>query len=336
MVIGWDIGHSAVKIVGRNVMGLKQIIFPSVVCPAIQISDEAEAARAEIDTVSIDGQKYFVGDTAIVQGGVHGFTGLSDSWISTKEHAALIEASIKKMKAAGFGNIDDALVVLGLPSKLFHQQKALLKELVEKHTKAEIKIIPQPMGAFQAYHLNEQGIPLPGHFVKNEAWAVVEVGHYTTDFMLMMEGRWIERANGSCGGLSTAALHLQRNLKESLNIQADLLDCEKILAKPIGRRALKHFGEMIDVEKEAELAAQTLVSEVVDKGQALIAPFARKLDGVIVAGGGAPFVFETLQKEWRHSKEIEDPRFAVARGAYRFGMAIMQARSYSNSSIRVA
>lgn len=326
--MGLDIGHSAVKGVVSGERGIRQFMFPSVVCRAINISDETEARRAALDTVEVDGVYYFVGDTAIIQGGAAVPSGLSDDWIETKEHAALVESSLKRLRTMGYP-LDDALVVMGLPSRLHDSQAARLKELFLKHCQAELKVVPQPMGAYQATMLQESGMPVVGRDIKTESWGVVEVGRYSTDFMLMMGGRWVQRASGGTQGVSAAAAHLQTLLRDRHQLDVDLLDCEKALSSGSTFKSIKNYGKSVDVTAETEMAAAVLVSDVVDMANRLIDPFARKLDGVIVAGGGAPFVYRELHSRWPHAIMADDPRFAVARGFHRFGCALNLMRMHS-------
>ena len=62
--IGLDVGHSAVKI---SVDGAK-LIFPTAIIPAFVLHDEVAAMRAKRDTVKVESQTFFVGETAIAQG----------------------------------------------------------------------------------------------------------------------------------------------------------------------------------------------------------------------------------------------------------------------------
>jgi len=79
--VGFDIGHSSVKI-SCFVNGAKHdIIFPSVATPAFTISDENEERRASDETVVVNGKSYFFGKTALIQGGLSCSTGLSENWI---------------------------------------------------------------------------------------------------------------------------------------------------------------------------------------------------------------------------------------------------------------
>jgi plasmid segregation protein ParM len=65
-----------------------------------------------------------------------------------------------------------------------------------------------------------------------------------------------------------------------------------------------------------------LSNEIVDTAARLIEPYARKLNGVIVAGGGAEFMFQELSRRWPHAVKPSSPRFSVAEGMRRYGLML--------------
>lgn len=311
--IGLDIGHSAVKVSVSNPKGQRtQFLVPTAVCRAVRISDEAEAERSAKETVKVGGVDYFFGDTALIQGGANVTTGLSENWINTPEHTALMAGSYHK--ALAICGVENPKLVMGLPTTLYSRQKEKLIEVATTvlAVKPEnIRVIAQPSGPYLEAMLDEHGKPASA--VNEEAWGVVEIGYFTTDFMLMKNGRWVEKASGNCSGARVAAETLQRILSKK-NITVDLQECEEALRKKV----IRNFREKIDVEAEVAEAVAILVGEVVDTAQRLMEPFARKLDGVIVAGGGSAFMFDTIKQRWPHAISPDNPRMSVAEGMRRF------------------
>jgi plasmid segregation protein ParM len=155
----------------------------------------------------------------------------------------------------------------------------------------------------------------------DESWGVIEVGYYSTDFMLMQRGRWVEKASGSCAGVRVAADHLARMLAEK-GLTVDLPECEEALQT----RRILDFGRKTDVGHEVDQSVALVVTEVIDTATRLMEPYVRKLDGVLVAGGGAPIVHPRIQEKWPHAHMANKPRLAVAEGMRRFGMALLRAR----------
>lgn len=321
-VIGLDIGHSAVKVaaLGPDRKPVR-FLFPSAACPAFAISDDAERARSMLETVLVGDRRFFFGDTARTQGGRSVATGLSESWIETPEHAALLLGAWRKLKLSGVSQAN-TMLMLGLPTHLYSRQREVLKETVSQNLEvAEVKVLPQAMGPYQAMMLSGSGAPLHGRDMANESWGVVEVGHFTTDFTLVAKGRWVEKASGACSGARVAAEHLVRLLADD-DLSVDLPEAEEALITGV----VRNFGERLDVSFARDRAVEIVVAEIIDTAHRLLDPFVRKLDGVILAGGGAPLVYGALKAKWPHTVVSDDPRFAVAEGMRRYGVALSAVR----------
>lgn len=326
--IGLDIGRSSVKVVARSNSGRVQTLIPSSVCPAIDLTDEREAARAVADTVKINGVSYFFGETAQLQGGDDLSGGLRDDWVFTPRHAALFKGALWRLKTLGVPGIDSAIIVLGLPAQVYAAQKNQLAEYMKPYApSAEIRISSQPLGPYQQLLFTETGEENRNFHADESSWGVIEIGQYTTDYALLMEGRVIENAFGSTDGMSIAATRLQKIMQEK-NISIDLNEATLCLEK--GR--LKQYGQWIDVKNEVETAVSALASRVADKATHLIGRQARALDGILVAGGGAPLLMPSLQKAWPHVQMLFNPRFAVAEGFHRFALGL---ELYRNSKAPV-
>jgi len=130
------------------------------------------------------------------------------------------------------------------------------------------------------------------------------------DFMLMMRAL----------GREASGTALERALLPST---ASILSEKVALRGSVGVRrsrgkADRNFSAKIDVTNEVGEAVSILSNEVVDTAARLMEPYARKLDGVIVAGGGADFMFETIKKRWPHAVCPQAPRMSVAEGMRRF------------------
>lgn len=309
--IGLDIGHSAVKVSVSDSKGSRHFLtVPTAVCQAIRISDEVESERAAKETVRVGGVDYFIGETAMIQGGVNVTSGLSEDWVSTPEHTALMIGSYRK--AMEFAGVEHPKLVLGLPTHLYARQRDKLREMAESVLGAkDVRVVPQSMGPYFESMFDEKGVPASA--VNEESWGVVEIGYFTTDFMLMMNGRWVEKASGTCSGARVAAEHLQRILGEK-GVTAELPECEEALRK----KQIRNFTSRIDVTSEVNEAVGILTNEVVDHAARLMEPYARRLDGVIVAGGGAEFMFNTIKERWPHAVCPQTPRHSVAEGMRRF------------------
>lgn len=315
-IIGLDVGHSAVKASVFSGGKVSHVFIPSVVCPAITITDEVEARRAEKETVAVvpgPSGSFFFGETAIAQGG--GIGGLSDNWIATREHQALMMGAIKKIRdEVGFDDAPD--LIMGLPARLFYSQKDELERLAHAHIPevGSIKIISQAAAPLYCIMLDDKGYPTRES--SSESWGVVEVGHYTSDFMMTWRGRWAESGSDGCSGVRVAAEHVKRVMAEH-RIPVSLAEAEEILQT----KQVRMYGQLQDVSELVNEAVNIIVAEVVDTANRLMESRARQLDGVLVAGGGAPLVFDKLKAQWPHAVMVDNHRYAVAEGMRRLGMA---------------
>lgn len=327
-VVGLDIGHSAVKGVAvglfDGVMKRVSFIFPSIAIPAVLIADEAEAERAQMETVSINGDQWFFGETAEIQSVGTYALGLSNSWIESKEHGALFLGAIKKLRLMGMQDVDRSLFVLGLPTNQHAAKKHALKAVLTRLVPGvEIRVTPQPMGALQCDLLTEDGVEREARSLTNESIAVIEVGYFTTDFLLLQRGTWTERGCDSTGGVRLAAERLSKLIVEKHKFEPDLHECQEVLIS--GR--IQHFNKWIDVQPEVQAAKDILIGKIVDEADRLFSPVARRLTKVLVAGGGAPLVIDGLSNKWPHTEMISDHRMAIADGFCRMGVGILNART---------
>jgi plasmid segregation protein ParM len=315
--IGFDIGRSSVKIVAAWADQRAEVLYPSSVVPAFKITDDREAERVQAETVLVNGREFFFGETAMLQGQDDLAGGMRDDWVYTEQHAALFLGGLKKLKAANVPNVDTALIIMGLPAALFASQKSgLSQELVKLAPRAELRVMPQSLGPYHQMMFTKDGQESAEVHSDDDSWAVIEVGQYTTDYALLLQGHTIENAFGSCDGMRIAAEHLQRGLRKR-DFSVSLVEATDLLRT----KTLRNFGERIDVSEEVALAVEPLAATIIDKANQLIGRSARSLDGILVAGGGAPLVLPALRKTWPHAKLTDNSRFSVSEGFCRYALA---------------
>lgn len=327
--IGFDIGRSSVKIVASWSGGRTEILYPSAVCSAFRITNDQEAERAAKETVLVKGKEYFFGDTALLQGHDELTGGLRDDWVQTDHHAALFLGGIKKLQQAGVPAVDSAVYIMGLPAALFASQKSALAQELSSHApRAEIRVMPQPLGPYHQMMFTKDGQEADAFNPDEDSWAIVEVGQYTTDYALLLQGRTIENAFGSCDGMRIAAEHLQRDLRRR-NLAVSLAEATDLLRT----RTLKDFGQKIDVTEEVMRSVEPVAEQVINKANQLIGQSVRTLDGILVAGGGAPLVLPALQKAWPHARLADNSRYSVAEGFCRYAVALNHYRRANGQAI---
>jgi plasmid segregation protein ParM len=337
--IGLDIGRSAVKIVaayddGHGNPKIMDLTFKSSFSKAIKLTDQGAAARAELDSVTVAGQTYFVGDTAITQGRDDMISGLTDDWAFGLQHAALMLSAMKRLTAAGVPGVQTALLCVGLPAHLHETQSKAYALAVSEHAPmSEVKVIPQSMGPYYAMLFNEHGEELTD--LADKSWAIVEIGQYTTDFAMIERGVATQRSFGSCEGMRIAAENLQKEIQAKHSLKISLVEATDMLASA----ELKSFGERIDVRADVLIAVEPLAEMIVNKAQQIFGSDLRTLDGFCLAGGGASLIKDAISNKWSKTsggKSIppsfvsiaKNPRFAVAAGFCRFAQALELSRHH--------
>jgi len=168
-------------------------------------------------------------------------------------------------------------------------------------------------------------MPLPERRLRSDglprSWAVIDVGHFTTDFLLMKEGVYVERAAASSAGIHLAAENLVRILAAK-KIKASRVAAEAALRT----KRVFAYGER-DVAAEVAEATDSVVQLIMDTADAVLSEHAGDLDGVLVAGGGAPIVSASLMEKWPHIINLENSRMAIADGYCRVGAGVLLARA---------
>lgn len=116
---------------------------PSAVIPAKPLSDEGARARAVSETEMVNTKSYFICDTAIRQGHDDLLGGLRDDWFATDHHRALFLGGLKKLTEAGVPDVENALIIVGLPSTMYASHKAQLAEVLSALVpQVTIKVMP--------------------------------------------------------------------------------------------------------------------------------------------------------------------------------------------------
>nr|WP_295085517.1 ParM/StbA family protein [uncultured Roseateles sp.] len=319
-VIGLDVGRSAVKVVA-NVNGvMHRLTFPSLVAPNRDFSDDEAERRAGLDRIEVDGLTFLVGDSVRLQVGQGGSVGLSHDWTNRIEYRALVASAIKRLRLqAHIG--EDPLIVVGTPAQNFRATREQLKAATAATVQGEVKVLMQPTGAYFAHVLSSTGVPQISLLERNgrkSNWAVVEIGHYTTDILLMRENVAVEDAIGSAEGVVEAAKSVVAKLA-ARGVTTNTLAAEEALQT----REVRYNG-WIDVGAEVDAAVSELGQKIMSTADALLARHVAEVDGVLLAGGGAPLFFPVMKARWPHTMVLPEPRQAVAEGFCRFGVGMVR------------
>lgn len=311
-VVGLDVGRSGVKLAFTIGKEVKTKFFPSVVKPHHAITFDQNPRMTEEDTVEVDGQKYFVGDTAIIQGATRS-VGLANNWLDGIEHKALLIRAKKYLSS--YGIVEPSLIVVGLPVSTFRSDATKLADQVKQIFVGSKTIpVPQPYGVYQNEILTDDG-KFSGQATAQGQYAVIDFGHYSTDYMYMNGATWVENSSGSSEGMYLAVETLVKNLSGE-GITINHLEAQDIIRE----RRMKDMGEYRDMSNEVQTALMATVKPILQNANNYFGEKARMLDKIIVAGGGGGLIYPNLKQKWKQTVLPDDPRFAVALGMRKFGV----------------
>ncbi|MCE5360589.1 MAG: ParM/StbA family protein [Acidithiobacillus sp.] len=313
VVVGLDLGHSAVKLAYKGKDGeIQKILIPSVTAPATTISDKAASERAMQDTVELDGNRMYVGETALHEGGARNAAGLHHRWIDTITYRALAKNALERV-VRDVGRIDS--VIVGLPPAILRQRELAVRHLLSSMTDADVRVLPEPGGVSYKMSIDEDG-----NFIDDapDTIGVMTIGRYTTDFLVLRGGRWVEKASVSSVGMSEAGEQLRKRL-EDRDIQIDHMMADEALRS----RSLTIYGKPVEIESDTKSVLSYVASCIIDGAAGAFGDFEVYLEKIYVAGGGAEAMMPELEKIWPHLQLVDDPRFAVAEGFRRYGVARM-------------
>ncbi|MBY0234167.1 MAG: ParM/StbA family protein, partial [Burkholderiaceae bacterium] len=300
--------------------------FPTVVRSWSSIANEETARKAQVDTVEVNGKKFFVGVTAQRQGQADSFSGQTRDWIETDQHDALLISAWNRANAIlaknEMGEPDQISLVLGLPASYYADQRdtlriraaGLLQRLVKPHQDLQIYVESQSRAPLLCVVFDAHGNET-GRGGEDESWGVVEIGQFTTDFTLHDRGQEVDSAASSARG----AHMVYDRIAAAFKAKSYVSDFETI-SGAIQSRKIKVYGKEVDVTDLVMPAINEFTTYILDEVMTRFGEKAQRLDGIIVAGGGAYIVGPDIKAKFPNAIVPANPRFAVAEGYARFGM----------------
>jgi plasmid segregation protein ParM len=325
-VVAIDAGRSAVKVAYASGDQRGDFVFPSVVIPARELSNDQTAAKALHETVTVGDQKYFVGQTALEQSAGATYAGLSDDWTNQPAYKALIKSAMDRIEQRGIEFRGAPVVVVGAPSNVYASERQKIEEATRSALGGtiEVKVLPlQAAGVYYAHVFKPDGSVNGANMFRNGSsgplkdFAVVEPGHFSTDYILFVNGNVNESTFTSTGGVFEAYEELGKILKEQrINASAAQLT-EALINKQIFV-----YGKPVNVASQVESALKAFIEGTRSKTERLFAAYAQALDGILVAGGGGTLVFDAIEATYPHATLLPNPaRMAVVNGFLAVGLA---------------
>ena len=320
MIISVDIGYGYTKGIGPD--GLR-FSFPSVVGTAEDIRFATDLIRGGEETpITYGDQSFFYGEQALLQSRIQSAI-FDRSRVHDHTYQMLFVAALVEM-AKREPDSTRVKVVTGLPVGFFGDRAEVIKSFeglyrvttdhAIKFTVESVFVVPQPFGSLFRELLNEQGKIVQGDIERGRL-GIIDVGTYTTDFVVSDELRYVQRLSGSIPiGWSEVTNQVQQALGDLYMLE--LMPHEVDRAVQSGEVRVR--GEPVLLEPLIEPAMADIQTAIIARARDLWGEGAQ-LDMILVSGGGGPYLYDAIEDVYPHARLLDNAFWANAEGFYRFG-----------------
>lgn len=316
MYVGLDIGYGQTKqCYAGSLTRRSENVWPSGAaqiarCDVKPLSNPNEGKRilASGLEVKVDGHAYgALMHPDDIQGGM---PYLHEDYATTPEYFALFLGAISYVPASA---ID--VLVTGLPVAHFEdvaKREALKKRLTGTHEAAgrkvkvsRVEVVPQGLGAFMA---SEELRPNKGSAY--DTCLVVDVGHYSVDWVLVLGNNWRSVGSGSTFDGSHKVLQkVADQIKDDTGLR---IDSDRVLRMVMdGVRETRLGANVIKVQEIVERCAAEIAPRVANAVRSKLST-GTDVTSIILTGGGAPFYREAIREAFANADLIQLPRPAMS------------------------
>ena len=320
MILSIDIGYGYTKGVGPG--GLR-FSFPSVIGNAEDVRFAANLISGERALpVQYNDRRFFYGKQAIlqsrIQSAIFDRSRIHDQTYKMLFVAALVEAVqvnpdstrvkvVTGLPVGFFGDRDDVI-------KAFEGTHQVTADRPLKFAVESVYVAPQPFGSLFRELLNDQG-KIVNNDVERGRIGVIDVGTFTTDFVVSDELRYVQRLSGSIPiGWGQVASQVQQALGDLLRLE--LLPHE--VDQAVQAMEVRVRGEPVSLEPLVEPVIAEIRTAVIARARDLWGE-ATQLDAILVSGGGGPYLYDAIHGVYPHARLLDNAFWANAEGLYRFG-----------------
>lgn len=326
MVIGLDIGYGFTKVTD----GAREICFASVVGKAERIRYRSDLAREDgagsgMVLITEEGE-CFVGELALLQSRLR-WTLLDRSRVGERSARLLAIAALCAVTDPdGEAKLD---LVTGLPVSWYGDKEVLTSALQGRHVVryrigekeriarldvGRVLVVPQPFGSLFSRIIDDEGVLVDEELAGGRV-GVIDIGTYTTDYILVDRLRYVERGSGSIpSGLSQAYRLLAQAIEDRWGLTLALHEVDRVVRDG----AVRVFGMQEPIADLTKPIFSALAEEVLAEAISLWGD-GRDLDAVLVTGGGAAVIGDRVARRFPHAQLLGDPAMANVRGFWRYG-----------------
>lgn len=320
-VIGMDLGFGFCKVVS----GEEAYVFPSVVGSGgddiLKVSG-IKSPDLEKETVSVDGRRLLVGESAIKHA-LRTYSVRDKSWIDSLAYRALLRHALR-LAGVGPGNTDrEVTIVTGLPVSHYRSCRERLARLIKETAGAEVevKVTLQPLGTFFDQLLNDD-MTVREEGLAEERVGIIDIGFYTTDLVTVDGIEFVKKQLGSYeGGISSAYTEIAREIYNVYDLKKEVFEVESVVRDG----HVRVFGKREDVRLIVERSLRDLAIEIEAQARSIWKDGAG-IDRVLITGGGATALRGYLDL-YRHAEYVPGSQLSNARGYVKFGRRLLLGRA---------
>ena len=228
----------------------------------------------------------------------------------------------------GWGGGLSFRVVTGLPVNWYADRDKVVEHLSGKHvvrranggqavhrfTVDEVLVVPQPFGSLFDAILGPEGQIVDEDLAQGRL-GVIDVGTYTTDYVLVDRLRYIERGSVTLStAMSKAYQLIGRSILDTYGLELRMHQVDRAVRE--GQVTL--FGEARSVDWLADPVLDALAQEVLAEAGTLWGD-GRDLKAILVTGGGAMALGERIRRRYAHARVLPDAALANVNGFFKYG-----------------
>ncbi len=320
MILSIDIGYGYTKGVGPDDLHFS---FPSVIGTAEDIRFATDLIRGgEERVVKYGDWRFFYGEQAVLQSRIQS-TIFDRSRVHDNTYKMLFVAALVEL-AKFMPDVRRLNVVTGLPVDFFGDRPEVVKSFegiyrvtadqVIEIAVESVFVAPQPFGSLFRELLNEQG-KIANSDVEHGRVGIIDVGTYTTDFVVADDLRYVQRLSGSIRiGWSKVINQVRQSLADTYALE--LMPHEVDRAIQAGKVRVR--GEEVSLEELIAPAMTDIQTAIIARARDLWGS-AVNLDMILISGGGGPHLYDVLHEVYPHARLLDNAFWANAEGFYHFG-----------------
>jgi plasmid segregation protein ParM len=330
MIVGVDIGYGYTKAISET----RQVVFPSIIGRAERIRYEEDVEcqqhlpnRSGLSILTEEGN-HFVGELALLQSRVQ-WTLLDRSRVEDPSARLLFLASLCELTRNSPKKASEFRIVTGLPVKWYDDKDKVVRQFQGKHmvrltrdhrsvqhlSVTDVLVVPQPFGSLFDAILDDRG-KIVAEALASSRIGVIDIGTYTTDYVLVDRLRYIERGSGSIStGMAKAYQLIGRSLLDTFGLDVGIHEVDRL----VRRGMVTVFGEDRNIGWLSAPVLNAIGQEILAYSGTLWGA-GRDLQTILVTGGGGTMLFDLIAHRYRHAQILSDAVLANVRGFEKYGL----------------